>query len=48
MTWYEEGNSCLVKVDFPLPAGPAKNIAFGLPCISFNKVANLIIFTLLI
>jgi hypothetical protein len=29
-TCISEGNSCFAIVDFPEPAGPAKNIALGL------------------
>jgi hypothetical protein len=32
-----EGTNFLDINDFPDPAGPAIKIAFGLPCISFNK-----------
>jgi hypothetical protein len=37
MVLKSEGTNCFEINDLPEPAGPAIKIAFGLPCISFNK-----------
>jgi hypothetical protein len=41
-TGISDGKSCFAIVDFPEPAGPAKNIALGLFIASFKRVSSLI------
>jgi hypothetical protein len=42
-TGISEGNSCFAIVDFPEPAGPAKNIALGFSMASLKRDISLII-----